>query len=154
MKRKSVLSLSKYGIIAAVLYCIPLIFFIKSDKFSSTWLLYLGNALFLFYSFIFVAFFAEKNDSEISPLNAGMTVTITGIIFSCILSLVCVLLFAPGLFHIGTGNEVLEKTPAALPTNNSHGIWILIFANVIIGNITAGTVGSVLARSATQKRKV
>jgi hypothetical protein len=145
-KKKSILYLSRFAIIAAILYCIPVIFFLKSEKFSQTWLLYLGNALFLFCLFIFGILYGSKNNNLSKRYN-GFTVTILGVIFSCILIFVLIFIFAPGIFNIGSSNGVLQQTPAAITKKNNHGIIFILFADAIIGNVTAGSFSTVFAKS-------
>ena len=102
MLKKIPLHLIKYSILPAVLYIIPLIIFIRDETFSETWLLYLGNALFLCYIFVFGVYYAQQQDNRTSPLSAGLAVTIIGVIFTCILVFVVIFIFAPGVFHIGS----------------------------------------------------
>src|SRR6476620_2218965 len=121
MLKKISLHFIKYSILPAILYIIPLIIFMLDKTFSETWLLFLGNALFLCYIFAFGVYYAKQQNKITSPLNAGLAVTLTGIIFTCILVLMVILIFAPGVFHIGSSRP-LEDTPAALPNKNSHGV--------------------------------
>ena len=145
--------LIKYGILPAIFYTIPLAIFVKDEKFSETWLLYLGNALFLCYIFIFGIFYAKQQNIKISPINAALAVTLMGVIFSCVLAIATVFIFAPGWFNIGSSNQVLKNTPAALPDKHSHGAIFILFANVIIGNFAAGSFSSVLSAGATKQIK-
>ena len=153
MLKKIPLHLIKYSILPAVLYIIPLIIFILDETFSETWLLYLGNALFLCYIFVFGVYYAKQQNKRTSTLGAGLTVTLIGIIFTCILVFVVIFIFAPGVFHIGA-SQPLEDTPAALPNKNSHGVIFMLFSSATIGNFAAGSVSSVLAAGATKHTKM
>ena len=144
--KKSILYLSRFAIIAAILYCIPVIFFLKSEKFSQTWLLYVGNALFLFCLFIFGILYGSKNDNLLRRYN-GFTVTILGVIFSCILVFILILIFSPDILNIGSNGGVLKQTPAAIAKKNNHGIIFILFADAIIGNVTAGSFSTVFTKS-------
>ena len=154
MTNKFPLYLIKYSILPAIFYTIPLVIFIKDEKFSETWLLYLGNALFLCYTFLFGIFYSKQQKNKTSPLKAGLAVTVIGIIFSCILALIAVFIFAPGVFDIGPSNQVLKNTPAAFPHNHAHGIIFILFANAIIGNFTVGSVSTILSSAATKQIKM
>lgn len=153
MDRATFIKQSKYGILQALLFCIPIIFFIKDEQFSQAWLLYLGNALFLACIFILVLIRAKAGGKKISPLNAGLSATFAGIIFSFILTIICILIFAPGLFNIGTANQTLHDTPAALPSNNDHGVLLMLLADIVIGNVVAGSFASVMASAAMRRNK-
>ena len=154
MLKKIPLHFIKYSILPAILYIIPLIIFILDKTFTQAWLLYLGNALFLCYIFVFGVYYAKQQNNRTSPLSAGLAVTLIGIIFTCILVLVVIVIFAPGMFHIGSSIQALENTPAALPNKNSHGVIFMLFSSAIIGNFTAGSVSSVLAAGATKHTKM
>jgi hypothetical protein len=154
MLKKIPLYFIKYSILPAILYIIPLIIFVIDETFSETWLLYLGNALFLCYIFVFAVHYAKQQNNRTSPLSAGLTVTIISIIFTCILVLVVIFIFAPGVFHTGSSAQGLKNTPAALPDKNSHGVIFMLFANATIGNFTAGSVSSVLAAGATKQTRM
>jgi hypothetical protein len=119
--------------------------------YSETWLLYLGNALFLFYIFIFGIFYSKRPGSQTLSLNSGLAVTFDGIFFSCVLVVLSILVFAPGLFGIGSSDHILKNTPAALPDNHSHGIIFIIFASATIGNFAAGSFSSILSAAATKR---
>ncbi len=152
MNKDTFSTLGKYAVLPAILYCIPAIFFIKDDTFSQAWLLYLGNALFLIYIFIFVLWYQRGSDKNASGLNAGFSVTFIGIFFSCMLTLICIFIFAPGLFDIGS-SEVLNNTPPALPSKYDHGVLLMLFADIVIGNVVAGSFGSVMASASMRRNK-
>jgi hypothetical protein len=154
LKRSSIFYLSRFGIFSAVLYCIPVIFFLKDKKFSDTWLLFLGNALFLFSIFIFGAIYSRKKNNKASKVFNGFAVTFAGVIFSCILILLLTLVFAPNVYHIGSSNEVLQQTPAAITKKNEHGLLFIMLANALIGNFFAGTFATTIAKSSAEKEKL
>ena len=153
-KKAELVKLSKYAIIPAVLYCIPLLFFIKDETYRQTWLLYLGNALFLVSLFI-ICIVTSRQKNTTSPTSTnGWTITIIGTIFSCVLTLFILLALVPGVFHLGSANEVIQQTPAAITKKNAHDLLFMLFANAIIGNFSAGTFATLIARSASQKDQV
>lgn len=154
MAKKILLYFIKYSILPAIVYIIPLVIFILDKTFSETWLLYLGNALFLCYIFVFVIYYARQQNKITSPLTAGLAVTLIGIVFTCILVPLVLVIFAPGVFHIGSSTQAFQNTPAALPNKNSHGVIFMLFASATIGNFTAGSVSSVLAAGATKHTKM
>lgn len=151
--KSSIIYLSRFGIVAAVLYSVPLIFFLKDRRFSDTWLLYLGSALFLMCIFTFGILYAGKNADPPKVYN-GFTVSILGVIFSCILILLLTLLFAPDVFGIGSANDVLKQTPPAITSTGTHGILFEMLANAFIINFCAGIFAAVMTRSKSEERKL
>ena len=152
MNRSSFIKHSKYGILPAALFCVPIIFFIRDEQFSQAWLLYLGNALFLTCIFIFVLTRPKTGGEKISPLNAGFSATFAGIMFSIILTIICILIFAPGLFDIGA-NQVLRDTPPSLTSNYDHGVLLMLLADIVVGNVVAGSFASVMASASMRRNK-
>ncbi len=155
MFKKFPLYLTRYSIIPALLYLIPVIFFLTDESFSQTWMLYLGNAFFLCYIFIFtLLFFKNKTDNENSPANTGIAVTIIGIGFSCALIILSIIILAPGLFHFETSTGVLANKPPSFSHTDEAGIWFILFANATIGNLVAGAFSSVMAAAVIKQSTV
>jgi hypothetical protein len=132
-----------YGLAAAVAFCIPLYFFIKTATFSSLWLLYLGNALFMGCMFLFIpAFFGRMrsdNASTASTLIAGHASTIIGVVISCILAFVMLVIMVPDLFSAGRSDDAMTQTPANMIHGPTNGLVFAVFLSAIIGNISAGS---------------
>ena len=76
----------KFGIIASILYCIPVIFFIKDHRYADTWLLYLGSAIFLMCIFVFGIIYGGKMNDRPSKVYNGFIVTTLGLFFRVFLS--------------------------------------------------------------------
>lgn len=153
LKRSSILYLSRVSIYPALLYGISVVFFLKDEKYSDTWLLFLGNALFLFCIFIFGVIDSRKKNKNASKSFNGFAITLTGVFFSCIIILLLTLVFAPNVYHIGSSNEVLQATPAAITKKNQHGLLLMMLANATIGNFCAGTFATLLSKSTFQKEQ-
>ncbi len=153
LKKSNILYLSRFAIIAAVLYCIPVAFFLKNEQYSQTWLLYVGNALFLISLFVFGTIYAVKKSESTKSYN-GIIVTILGVVFSCVLVFLLIFIFAPGIFNIGSSKDILQQTPAAVGTSNSQGILFFLFADAIIGNFSAGSFSALLTRSKAEEEKL
>lgn len=154
LNKSSIFYLSRFGIISSVLYCIPVIFFLKDLRYSDTWLLYLGSAIFLICIFTFGIVYGEKKNDQTSKVYNGFVVTILGVIFSCLLILLLALLLAPGVFNIGPAKDVLQQTPAALSKKNNHSLLFTMFTNAVIINFCAGTFATVIARGKTEEKKL
>ncbi|MGZ4049298.1 MAG: hypothetical protein ACXVNN_08040 [Bacteroidia bacterium] len=131
-----------------------MILFLKDRRYTDTWLLYLGSAIFLICIFTFgIIYGGKKNDQTFKVYN-GFVVTTLGVIFSCVLIFLLTLLFAPGVFNIGSANDVLRQTPPALSKKNSYGLLFTTLANAVIINFCAGTFATVLARGKTEENKL
>ncbi len=154
MFKKFPLYLSRYSVIPAILYIIPVIFYLRDESFSQTWLLYLGNAFFLSYLFIFEFLFFRQQHNTSSPVNAGFAVTISGIIFSCIFIILAVAILAPALFQIGSSHETFSSKPPAFSQKTHFGIWFILFANATIGNFVAGSFSAVLSAALIKQNKL
>lgn len=154
MFRKFPLYLSKYSIVPSVLYTSAVILFLKDETFSQTWILYLGNAIFLAYIFVFEFLLFKQQHYTDSPMNAGMAVTISGIIFCCLLIILCVIILAPSLFHFASSNSTMDTEPPAFSQKNQFGVWFILFANATIGNFVAGAFSSVLSTALLKQNKL
>lgn len=130
-----------YAIVAAILYVIPVIFFLKRANYSDAWLLYLGNFLFLFVVTAFLFAFnkqRQQNATTVSMLTAGHITAIMGIIIACIFCTALVFAFN------ATAHKVLADAPANTVKDSSGGMGFMLFANAIFGNIVAGSSASII----------
>ncbi|HEV8082572.1 MAG TPA: hypothetical protein VGP55_05190 [Chitinophagaceae bacterium] len=141
----------KYAFVPAILYCIPVLFFIKEDTYRDTWLLYLGNGIFLACLFILKVIYNSKRNTNVSIAYNGWVVTFIGIIFSCMLIVGLLILFVPRANHINSMREALQQTPAAISNRNMYGLWFILFASAIIGNFCAGAFATLIAKGALAK---
>src|SRR5690348_12560091 len=93
-----------YAIPAAILYCVPVFIFIKQSTYTQSWLLYLGNFIFMLMVIAFLMSFnrkREQNASAVSMLVAGHIVTIVGMIVALVLCLILLAVLVPGQLHAG-----------------------------------------------------
>jgi hypothetical protein len=137
----------KYSILAAVAYCVPIIFFVRDSTFRDAWLLYLGNALFLVVISLFMLFFNKtknQNAPSTSMLIAGHATTVMGILIACLLSFIILIIFVPGLFHSGTTEKVLTDAPANHVRDKTNGLAFMVFMNAIFGNVIVGSFSSIM----------
>ncbi|MEO8413569.1 MAG: hypothetical protein ABI472_07905 [Ginsengibacter sp.] len=152
-EKSKIFYLSRFGIVSAILYCIPVIFFLKGRRFSDTWLLYLGSALFLVSVFVFGIMNDGKNaDAKIT--YDGFFVTILGVIFSCILILILTFILTPDVFGTGSSADVLQQTPAAISKKGDDGILFMMLANAVIINFCAGVFAAIMTRSKNAENKL
>ena len=146
--------LSRFGIVSAIIYCIPVIFFLKDRRFSDTWLLYLGSALFLVITFVFGIVYGSRKIDDPAKAYNGFIVTILGVIACVILVLLLTLILTPDVYGIGSANDVLKQTPAALTKNGNHGILFIMLANAAIVNFAAGAFSAVMSRGKNAENRL
>jgi hypothetical protein len=151
--KSNVIYLSKFGIAAAILYIIPVIFFLKDRRFSDLWLLYLGSALFLLALFSFGIMYAGKNAGSSKAYN-GFVVTISGVVFSCIFILIFTLILAPDVFGIGSANDALRHAAPAIGSSGNHNILFIMIASAVIINFCAGMFSAVMTKSKAEENKL
>lgn len=132
----------KYGTISAVLYCIPLVMFVTGANYHKTWLLFLGNFLFLIGILAYLLSFSKvknENASTQTMTTAGHLTTVFGIILSCIVAVMAVLFFSPA----NTG-DVMSAAPAQTGDGATHGLVFFVFMSAIIGNFCGGSFISII----------
>lgn len=134
-----------YAVAAAIVYCIPVAFYLNRANFGAAWLLYLGNFLFLIVIVAFLFSFnrrREENASTTSMLAAGHITTAMGIVISVVLCFILLLVFVPGIFHSGTTEKVLQNAPVNTVKDKTGGLSFTMFINAIIGNQCVGSFAS------------
>jgi hypothetical protein len=130
-----------YSLIAAMVYIIPVIFFLKAADYTRAWLLYLGNFLFL----LAIAFFLfsfnrkrERNAGTLVMLTATSIATVIGTALAFILSLGLLFIFVPDLFQPGTTERALAGAPDNSVLDKTNGLMFMVLANSLVGNISCG----------------
>ncbi|MBV9962889.1 MAG: hypothetical protein JO072_11645 [Parafilimonas sp.] len=146
LKKFPVRSFIIYGIISSVVYLIPAIIFIERETYASIWLLYLGNAFFLCSIFIFMIVYkkpSDKNTVKLFMLYAGHIVSVLGILISCFLLLLILLIFKPSFFRTNIQN-----------ISGGVNLGYSLFINAVIANISAGSFASIITSYASRSNYV
>ncbi|MET0299950.1 MAG: hypothetical protein ABW036_09315 [Flavitalea sp.] len=136
-----------HAAMAALLYCLPVIFFLKYADYTLTWILYVGNFLFLLVIALFLFTFNRRRDENAGTLvmlTASCITTVLGTIISVVLALVLLVIFIPGLFQSGVPDKILENGPAASILDKSEGLIFLVITNAIIANAVCGVFVSII----------
>jgi hypothetical protein len=136
-----------YAIPAAIIYCIPVTFYLIRANYSSAWLLYLGNLLFLFTICTFLFSFnrrRQQNASTVTMLTAGHITTVMGIVIACLLCFILLLILVPGLLHAGPAEKVMSGAPASTVKGKTNGLAFMLFTDAIFGNVVAGSSASII----------
>ncbi len=127
------------ALIAAVIYCITVVIFLSKENYTATWVLFLGNVLYMLTLaiIIFLTNRAEKFEgSPVTSTISGHILSFTGAAISVILSLILYVLFYLGLN--GTKGETLHQAPAGLSADSGHGILFVLIIVTALGNTITG----------------
>lgn len=120
---------SKYTVVCALAYIIPVFFFFKQQAFSQLWLLYLGNSCYgclLLVCGIFVNKKLHSAASLRSLIMPGIKVIASSI------TLICVLL---AILALSFKSHTLQQAPT-----NYNGLFISLAINAVIVNFLLGTL--------------
>ena len=146
----------KSAIIAAVVFAVPMVMFLKSANYQSTYLLYIGNFLFLISIGIFVLAFNKKkaDNASTQTLRAvGHVATILGVLLSTIVAAIALFILVPDIFNSGKSDTILENAPAQTGTGKTNGLVLMLFMNTIIGNFAGGSIASILIPITAKKNQ-
>lgn len=137
----------KYSILPSILACIPMAFFLRDPKFSQTWLLYLGDGVFLF-SMISIMLVLSKtahhNAATGALLIAGHAITVFSIILICLITFIMLLIHVPDLFAQGNTTKALKQTPTNMVFDKTRGLMFILFMNAVFGTGSAGSFASII----------
>ena len=140
IKKRNISFYLSYAIIAAILYAIPTLFFIRDTQYSQAWLLYLGNAFFLAAMVVAVIALNKRyggNATTRSLIVGGHVITIIGVVIACIIALILLMIYEPELFQSRNTGVVLEGKPA-----NSGNLFFIIIISALVVNFAAGSFAS------------
>ena len=136
-----------HALMAALLYCLPVIFFLKAADYTRAWELYIGNFLFLLVIVLFLFTFNKKRDENAGTLlmlTASSITTVLGTITAVILGLGLLLIFVPGLLQPGIPDKVLINAPGNSVLDKTDGLVFMVISNAIIGNVSSGLFVSII----------
>jgi ABC-type Fe3+-siderophore transport system permease subunit len=144
------------AVTATLAFGIPMVVFLKSADYNSTYFLFIGNILFLTVIALFVWSLNKRqgeNASTQSMRAAGIIATICGIVLSVIVAAIALFLFVPDIFNGGQSDIVLQHAPSQTGTGKTHGLVFLLFMNTIIGNFCGGSIASILIPITARKNQ-
>ena len=132
----------KYGMLAALAYCIPEIIFLQTADYRNIWILYAGCFLFLSMIVLFLVSFNKKrkqNATIESMLFSGIMVTLSGVIISVLFCFLLLVIFVPGFLNYGTPEKLLHAGPSNIIKDKTGGLAFIVFMTTIMGNFSAGS---------------
>jgi len=137
----------KFAIAAAIVYCIPVYFYIRHMAYEESYILYVGNFLFAAVIGVFVAWFYKKHERDIGTIRLvviGAKTAVAGIVAAFIMILLLLLIFTPEIFRPESVSHLsLQGSPAQLSGKN-HGFGKILFLNALLGNAGASFFISLL----------
>lgn len=155
-KKEYLASYIKWGILSAIAFCVPMIIFVNSEAYRSTWLLFIGNVLFLVVIAAYMLSFNKMKGGDASTqtqMAAGHIATAIGIIISCIVAAIAIAIFIPDVFNSGLSDKAISDAPAQTGTGKTHGLVFFVFMNAIIGNICGGSFASIILPYAAKRNQ-
>lgn len=136
-----------FAFLAAIAYCTTAIYFMKQMAYEDSYILYIGNFLFAAVIGIFVAWFYKKHERNIGTIKLvviGAKTAVAGIITTCILVFLLMLIVTPQVFRPAALHQIqLRASPAQFEGKN-QGFATILFLNAILGNAAASFFISLL----------
>lgn len=136
-----------YGIIAAVLYLLPVLYLLFQNKYQNLYMLFIGNALFMatiFYYEYYLIGHPYDGKRAVSMLMAGLLATLTGLIIAGVIVTILMFILFPHLFSQHAANDVLSQANSAAKTPYPSGFLFMILLDVVLGNASVGAFASIL----------
>lgn len=136
-----------YGLIAAVLYTLSVIYFLSTNDYENFYVLFIGSAAFMFVVFSYaykLTYRPYDKKRAVSMLIAGSITTLIGVIASVILVIIAFLFFHPRLFSTVPVDHIMENSPDSIQPNKASGLLLMIMAITVMVNAGVGAVISVI----------
>ena len=138
-----------FALAATLVYVLPVYFFIGKADYTLSWLLFVGNMLFMV---VIGCFLFYLNRSLFRPyrmmpmLIAGHKQVLRSVACSLIAGIILLIIMAPGKFMINKpANTIHDKT---------NGLDFMVIINSILGNFFTGSfISVILAASLTDQKK-
>src|SRR5476651_662881 len=126
--RRHIIEYFVYGLLASVLFIIPVLIFLNRAQYAHLYYICGGTALFMFTIFFYALQLVNRPyDSKraVSMLIAGNLATLAGVMFSAFFVLISFLIKYPGLFSSIPTENVLRNAPASLQSNNPSDLLFM-----------------------------
>lgn len=151
--RKHIIEYLAYGFAAAVLYCIMFYLHLKQKNYESSYLLYIGNALFcipiLLYNLRLLGKPYDKKRTVTMLIAAHLT-SLAGTILSIIICVILMSAFYPDVLSPAPAGGV-ENAPIMTQMDRPSGWMFMVVINALLLNFTAGSFISVVTSYAGKR---
>lgn len=131
----------RWALIAAIVYCIPVFFFLRTPEFREVWLFYLGSAFFMVviaWSLLALNRRYGGNGTTRTLITSGHVITVFAIVIAFVFCVILTLFMVPQLYRNGPGN-IVEGKPA-----NLDNIVFLLLVSITVINFAAGSIPSII----------
>ncbi|RFM25700.1 hypothetical protein DXN05_23610 [Deminuibacter soli] len=124
----------------------------KAD-YEKAWLLYLGNALFMAYMFVFAMMYniSKRDPQAISSIAAAHVVTFLAIAVIFVVSLLLVFIMVPGLVSAGPADRTMSDTPVNMVHGKTNGMLFILYIDMLLGNFAAGSFVAIITSYMAKK---
>jgi hypothetical protein len=144
------------ALLAAILFCIPVYFYIRLANYTKSWLLYMG--CFFFFAVMFASTIREnknrgENESTVALVFVSHVTTIAGVFFSCLLCFLLLVLMVPGYLEPGMAGKVLINEPANTIIDKTQGMSFEIFMAATIINFSVGSFSGIILSFYTKRNQ-
>jgi len=141
--KKNLRPYAGYGLLAAFLYILPVLYFILQDNYQDSYFLYIGNILFAGGIALFlIAFNKPRNENAqtSSMVASGILTSVIGIGIAFLMTSLVLAIDIPHLFrYYGSSGKRLSDAPVSNFKDSTNGLKLMLLMNVVIGNIITGT---------------
>lgn len=144
------------GLLAAVLYVIPVFFFLAQKKYEDFYYLYAGTGLFMFAIFFYaLRLVSRPYDSKraVSMLIAGNLATLAGVFISVILVIIGFFFYFPDIFSVTPTSSLLQDAPSTIQPARPSGLLFMILILTVFGNTAVGSFVSVVTAYVGKKNQ-
>ena len=135
------------AILGAIVFCVPVAIYISQATYRSTWLLYLGSFLFFIVMWVHTMLDSQNrknNESTVALVFASHMATIAGIVLSCLVCFLLLVIMVPGYLQPGEADKVLTGEPANTIIDKTDGMSLDIFMAATIINFSVGSFAGIV----------
>jgi hypothetical protein len=145
------------AVIAAMLFIVPVYFFIREGLYRESWLLYLGS--FLFLVVIWIHTLREnklrgENESTVAMVFISHVATIAGIILASIFSFILLSIMVPGYLESGPPDRTLVGEPANVIKDKTDGLSFQVFFAATVINFSVGSFTGIILSFYSKRNQI
>ncbi len=130
-----------YGLMSALLFCIPVWYYLHSGDYEEGWTIYLGSGLFMLIILLYSIKLTRRKQGYKNAwrmIVAGHITVFTGILCSMLFSLLLCAIYIPGFLTSHSAGSFLNNAPLSLNYKNTGTIF-QVFVPAIMGNAGVGS---------------
>lgn len=144
------------GLIAALLFIIPVFFYLKDTRYAATWLIYAGSFLFFLTIVVHTIFFNNLrggNANTVQMVLASHIVTLIGVLLSCLFVFILLTIMVPGYLSNGPAGKVTPDTPVNEVHDKTDGLSFRIFMGASLINFAFGSFAGIVFPFSVKKNQ-